>query len=395
MRKNSVKGAVAAIMFIGLNSVHVDAQNLTTSEIVGQQNVITTAVPFLTISPDSRAAGMGDVGVATSPDANSIHWNASKLAFAEKPSGFGISYAPWLRAIVPDVHLSYLSGYSKITKNSVVGGSFRYFSLGQINFTDVTGQDIGNFEPNEFAVDGFYATKLSDNMSLAVSLRFIYSNLTGTRIFNGISASPGMAGAGDISWYYKNKIRKASMPTSYAIGAAITNLGSKITYTNSQEADFIPMNLRVGTSWTFDFDEFNSFTLSADLNKYLVPSQPVYDENNSDSIVRGMNPNVPVIQGAYQSFFDAPGGYREELNEIMISFGLEYWYAKQFALRAGYFHEAETKGARKYLTFGLGFRYNVVGIDAAFLAPIARSHPLQNQMRFSILLDLEAFQSAK
>lgn len=395
MRKNSVKGAVAAIMFIGLNSVHVDAQNLTTSEIVGQQNVITTAVPFLTISPDSRAAGMGDVGVATSPDANSIHWNASKLAFAEKPSGFGISYAPWLRAIVPDVHLSYLSGYSKISQNSVVGGSFRYFSLGQINFTDVTGQDIGNFEPNEFAVDGFYATKLSDNMSLAVSLRFIYSNLTGTRTFNGISASPGMAGAGDISWYYKNKIRKASMPTSYAIGAAITNLGSKITYTNSQEADFIPMNLRVGTSWTFDFDEFNSFTLSADLNKYLVPSQPVYDENNSDSIVRGMNPNVPVIQGAYQSFFDAPGGYREELNEIMISFGLEYWYAKQFALRAGYFHEAETKGARKYLTFGLGFRYNVVGIDAAFLAPIARSHPLQNQMRFSILLDLEAFQSAK
>jgi hypothetical protein len=307
--------------------------------------VITTAVPFLTISPDSRAAGMGDVGVATSPDANSIHWNASKLAFAEKPNGFGISYAPWLRAIVPDVHLSYLSGYSKISQNSVVGGSFRYFSLGQINFTDVTGQDIGNFEPNEFAVDGFYATKLSDNMSLAVSLRFIYSNLTGTRTFNGISASPGMAGAGDISWYYKNKIRKASMPTSYAVGAAITNLGSKITYTNSQEADFIPMNLRVGTSWTFDFDEFNSFTLSADLNKYLVPSQPVYDENNSDSIVRGMNPNVPVIQGAYQSFFDAPGGYREELNEIMISVGLEYWYAKQFALRAGYFHEAETKGA--------------------------------------------------
>lgn len=364
---------------------------LTVSQLAGQQNVITTAVPFLTITPDSRSAAMGDAGVAITPDANSIHWNASKLAFVKKPVGFGISYAPWLRHIVPDVQLSYISGYAKISENSTVGGSFRYFSLGNINFTDITGNPMGSFEPNEFAMDGFYATKLSDKMSLAVSLRFIYSNLVGTRTGSGTSASPGIAGAGDISWYYKDKLKKSKTPTEYAFGVAITNLGSKITYTNAQEVDFIPMNLRLGTAWTFNIDEFNSFTATCDFNKLLVPTPAYKSKTNPDSIIYGRDPRVPILQGAFQSFYDAPGGFKEEMNEITVSLGAEYWYAKTFALRAGYFHESDTKGQRKYLTFGIGLRYNVVGIDAAYLAPFQRSHPLQNQMRFSLLLDLDAF----
>lgn len=375
------------ISTFGFSSLHAQVTN--PSQTAGQQNVITTAVPFLTITPDSRAAGMGDVGVATTPDANSIHWNASKLAFTEKNNGFSLNYAPWLRAIVPDVHHSYLSGFARINKRSVVGGSFRYFSLGNINFTDITGNPQGSFEPNEFAVDGFYATQLSDKMSLAVSLRFIYSNLVGTRTGSGTSANPGAAGAGDISWYYKDKLKKSKTPTEYSFGVAFTNLGSKITYTGAQDADFIPMNLRIGTAWTFHVDDFNSFTVAADINKLLVPTRPIKDGN--DSILLGRDDRVPVLQGAFQSFYDAPNGFREEMQEIMIGLGLEYWYAKTFALRAGYFHEAENKGARKYLTFGLGLRYNVIGIDAAFLAPIQRSHPLQNQLRFSLLLDLAAF----
>jgi len=386
IKTSSYFAAATLFSTFGFSTLHAQ---LTPSELAGQQNVITTAVPFLTITPDSRAAGMGDVGAATTPDANAVHWNASKLAFTEKKNGFSLNYAPWLRAIVPDVHHSYLSGFSRINNRSVVGGSFRYFSLGNINFTDITGNPQGSFEPNEFAVDGFYATQLSDKMSLAVSLRFIYSNLVGTRTGSGTSANPGAAGAGDISWYYKDKLKKAKTPTEYAFGAAITNLGSKITYTGAQDADFIPMNLRIGTAWTFHVDDFNSFTVAADINKLLVPSRPIKDGN--DSILLGRDDRVPVLQGAFQSFYDAPNGFREEMQEIMIGLGLEYWYAKTFALRAGYFHEAENKGARKYLTFGLGLRYNVIGIDAAFLAPIQRSHPLQNQLRFSLLLDLAAF----
>lgn len=392
-RKINIK--IVASLLLAMSLVNVEAQVNSPNQLTGQlrQNTITTAVPFLTITPDSRAAGMGDAGVATSPDANAVHWNASKLAFSEKNNGFSLNYAPWLRAIVPDVHLSYLSGFARIDENSVVGGSFRYFSLGQINFTDITGNPLGNFEPNEFAVDGFYARKLSDKMSLAVSLRFIYSNLVGTRTGSGTSASPGMAGAGDVSWYYNDKLKKgvSGVPTKYAFGAAITNLGSKITYTGAQDADFIPMNLRIGTAWTFDFDEFNSLTAAFDANKLLVPTRPIYGGRNNDSIISGYDPRVPVLQGAMQSFYDAPQGFKEEMSEVMLSLGLEYWYAKTFAVRAGYFNEAETKGARKYATFGIGLRYNVIGIDAAFLAPIQRSHPLQNQLRFSILLDMAAF----
>ncbi|MCK9480467.1 MAG: type IX secretion system outer membrane channel protein PorV [Bacteroidia bacterium] len=386
-KKNSI-GFIVLFTFTLCNSI-VHGQ-VTKNQLAGQQNVITTAVPFLTITPDSRSGAMGDAGVAISPDANSIHWNASKLAFVEKPIGFGISYAPWLRHIVPDVQLSYLSGFSRINQNSTVGGSFRYFSLGNINFTDITGNPMGSFEPNEFAIDGFYATKLSDKMSLAVTLRFIYSNLVGTRTGSGTSASPGIAGSGDVSWYYKDKLKKSKTPTEYAFGVAITNLGSKITYTNAQEADFIPMNLRLGTAWTFNIDEFNSFMATCDFNKLLVPTPNYRSPTNPDSII-GRDPRVPVLQGAFQSFFDAPGGFKEELNEITISLGAEYWYAKTFALRMGYFHEANTKGQRKYISFGMGLRYNVIGIDAAYLAPFQRSHPLQNQLRFSLLLDMEAF----
>jgi hypothetical protein len=402
---NSFSCLIFSVNFLGISgkSFAQTGPVLSKNVLAGQQNVITTSVPFLTITPDSRSAGMGDVGVAISPDANAIHWNASKLAFSEKSSGFGLSYAPWLRSIVPDVSLSYLSGYAKIDKRTAVGGSFRYFSLGQIQFTDITGEPLGSFEPNEFAVDGFYATQLTEKSALAVSLRFIYSNIVGARLTNNISTKPGTAGAGDVSYFFHDKY-KDRKNLRYAFGAAITNLGSKITYTDRTERDFIPMNLRLGTSWTYDIDEFNSITFSGDINKLLVPTRPIYYPSQSNpgrdsinpitnrpEIMEGMDPDVPVIQGVFQSFYDAPGGFREEMNEIMLSLGIEYWYDKQFAVRAGYFGEAETKGQRKYFTMGIGIRYKTMGLDAAYLIPFQRSHPLQNQMRFSLLLDLAAF----
>jgi hypothetical protein len=375
-------------------------QNISSKDLAGQQNVVTTMVPFLTITPDSRSGGMGDVGVAISPDANSIHWNMSKLSFAEKKSGLGISYAPWLRSLVPDVQFSYLSAYNKVGKNGVLAGSFRYFSLGNINFTDFQGDPLGSFNPNEFALDGGYATRLSENFSVGVVLRFIRSNIAGVRQLNGISTRPGIAGAGDINLYYTKKTEIQDKPANVSFGVNFQNIGSKMTYTNREQRDFIPMNLKFGGALDYEIDEYNRVVFAADVNKLLVPTRPYYVRNwqggdsldmNGNRVILGGDPNVPVIQGLFQSFSDAPGGFREELREYNWSIGLEYWYNKKFAARAGYFNEPATKGNRKYLTFGFGVRYKVIGIDAAYLVPFQQRHPLANQLRFSMLFDFAAF----
>ena len=361
--------------------------------LLGQRNVITTAAPFLLISPDSRSAAMGDLGAATSADANSIHWNASKLAFIEGDGGISISAAPWLRQLVPDIWFYYMSGYKKIDNKSTVGVSLRYFTLGDIQFTDDQGTSTGDYEPKEFALDGAYARKLSDNLSLGVALRFVLSDLARGQVgSSGTEIKAGMAGAGDISMTYMNDTKLGGKDFDYTIGGNISNIGNKISYTNEANGDFIPINLRLGTFWNTQLDEYNEIGFGVDFNKLLVPT-PQYTYDSLGEISGRVIADDPLINGMLSSFTDAPGGFKEELNEITISAGVEYWYAKQFALRTGYFYEADTKGSRKYMTFGAGLKYNVFQIDAAYLQPFARRHPLQNTIRFSLQFDLDAFKN--
>lgn len=375
-----------------------------TAEFDGRTRSVTTAVPFLMITPDSRSGAMGDAGVATPNDINAIHWNSAKLSFLEKDGGVGISYTPWLRALVPDVNLAYLTGYKRLNPRSTLAGSLRFFSLGQIQFTDNTGNSLGNFNPSELALDMAYAQKLSDNFSVGIAFRYIYSNLAGASNQSQSPIRPGQSFAGDITAYYRNKMKYKGYKVNYAFGGAITNIGAKITYTDAQQENFIPINLRLGGYGDVEIDKFNTLGLALDFNKLLVPTPPIYqyDANgrltyNSDGtpiIASGKdNKDLPVVAGMLQSFSDAPGGFREELQEINISAGLEYWYDKQFALRGGYFHEAANKGNRKYMTLGVGLRYNVFGLDVAYLVSFQQRNPLDNTLRFTLTFDLAAFKN--
>ena len=386
----------SALIIALFAAIGIQAQTVNTNtDLLGQRNVITTAAPFLLISPDSRGAAMGDLGVATSADANSIHWNPSKLAFIEDDAGIAISAAPWLRQLVPDIWFYYLSGYKRIDKQSTIAGSLRYFTLGQIQFTDQLGNPAGNYEPKEFALDGAYARKLSDNLALGIALRFIFSDLArGQTGSSGSEIKAGIAAAGDVSMTYRNDTKISGKKFDYTIGGNISNIGNKITYTNEANRDFIPVNLRLGTFWKTQLDDYNEVGFGVDFNKLLVPTPQYLFDSLGNITGRTLN-DGPAISGMISSLNDAPGGFREELNEFTVSAGFEYWYAKQFALRAGYFHEAQTKGARQYLTFGAGLKYNVFQIDAAYLQPFARRHPLQNTIRFSILFDIDAFKAQK
>ena len=411
--KNNYKGLVLSTLIIG--SFNTFAQNsISRSQLAGQQNVITTAVPFLTISPDSRRASMGDAGVASSPDANSLFWNPAALAFArysptktekDERAGVSISYAPWLRKLVPGISYNHLAGYGMVNKRSMIGGSFRFFSFGDINFTDDVGNPLGVFNPSEFAVDGSYATQLSKKWALGVTLRFIHSNLAGTRTLNGITPKPANSGAGDISAFYKGgvkvNVKGVRKIINYTFGVNLQNLGSKVTYTDKTAREFIPANLKIGTAWSYEIDKYNKITAMLDFNKLLVPTpgvEIVKTYTGSDSLdgsgnvlyVRTKNDD-PTITAALKSFTDAPGGFKEELKEYNTSFGLEYNYLDQFLIRAGYFNEAATKGGRKYLTFGFGIRYKVFGLDAAYLVPFSQRHPLQDQLRFTLLFNIGAF----
>jgi hypothetical protein len=366
---------------------------ITTDELSGKINTITTAVPFLTIAPDSRSGAMGDVGVALSPDANSMHWNPAKYAFAPNDMGISMSYTPWLRQLIPDINLAYLSGYKKLDKNQTLGFSLLYFSLGGITFTDIVGNQLQQFNPNEFAIDGAYSRAFSDKFSGSIAFRFIYSNLTGGVPVGGVESHPGTAFASDVSVYYRNdELRAGDYDATFAFGANISNIGSKISYAKDNDKDFIPINLRLGAAYTVDFDDYNSLTAAFDINKQLVPTPPKYyadslDINGNPIIESGFDPNVSVPIGMFRSFYDAPGGFGEEMREFTISAGIEYWYAKQFAIRAGYFNEDATKGNRKYFTVGVGLRLNVFGLDFAYLVPIYQNNPLANTLRFSLLFD--------
>lgn len=355
---------------------------------VNQINVVTTAVPFLRISPDARSGGMGDIGVATSPDASSGFWNIGKVAFNQSKGGIAATYTPWLKDLVNDVYLASLAGYYKLDDNQALNMSLRYFSLGNIQFTDGIGNDWGSAKPREFSIDLGYSRKLSNRVGLGVALRYINSNLTGGGVTTGSTTyKVGSSVAGDIGFYYDAKNAGGN---GWAFGATMTNLGSKVSYTdNADTKDFIPANLGLGTTWTKNFNEQNKLTLGLDLNKLLVPTPPT-DLNDPNAIADYRQKSV--VGSWFSSFGDAPDGFSEELKEFQVSLGAEYWYNNQFALRAGYFWEHETKGDRRYFTAGLGVKYNIFGLNFSYLLPSGSGvsrNPLSNTLRFSLLFDLD------
>ncbi|MDG2332028.1 MAG: type IX secretion system outer membrane channel protein PorV [Flavobacteriales bacterium] len=385
-----------------------------------QLNTITTAVPFLLIAPDSRSGAMGDVGVALSPDANSVHWNLSKLAWIndndyvkarggnKQEFGMSLGYSPWLKALVPDINLAYLSAYKTIGRNQAFAGSLRYFSLGNITFTNDVGDVIRDFKPNEFAVDLGYTRMLSENFSGGVAIRYVFSNLTGgTTTQGGGSTKPGQSVAADISGFWRSQSMDLKGKEAHvAVGFNISNIGAKMSYTSTQIRDFIPANLRLGSALDVNIDEMNLFTFSVDLNKLLVPTPPLYqkingvtqqDVNGNYIIESGRNPDVGVASGIFGSFSDAPGAYydasgslqeigkfKEEMREVNISAGLEYWYAHRFALRGGFFYEHYTKGNRQYAAIGAGMKYKTLEIDLSYLIPTSQQHPLAKTLRFTL-----------
>lgn len=382
-------------------------------------NVITTAVPFVSIAPDARGGSMGDCGVASEPDVFSMNYNAAKYVYLPDKLSFGLGYSPWLRKLVDDMNLLYLVGAYKINDRSAVAASVRYFSCGSINFRGSNNEDLGEYSPNEWAVDATYSRMLGDYLSGAVSGRFIYSNLTQGMGDNNASPRPGISVAADIGVYYKRPVEWfSSMDADFAWGVSITNIGSKVAYDGiSEKKDFIPTTLRLGPSLKLELDEYNSLAFNLDISKLLVPTppviardsisgQPIIDPNTGTyKIEHGYDNNVSVVQGMIQSFYDAPGwGYNyytgewnhygkfyEELCEINIGLGIEYWYNNIFAVRAGYFNETALKGNRKYVTLGAALKYNAFGLDVSYLIPVntvAGSNPLENTLRFDLTFNL-------
>ena len=389
---------MAVMVVVGVRSY---AQN----QILGQKlnpNVITTAVPFVSISPDARGGSMGDCGVASEADVYSMHYNPAKYTFLDQKMSIGLGYSPWLRNLVPDMNLAYLAFATKLNSESALGATLRYFSCGDITFTNEQGQTLGDYRPNEWALDVTYSRMLTDYLSGAVAGRFIYSNLT-----QGITegSSVGWSVAADVAVYYKRPVEWfKDMDADFSWGVCVNNIGSKVSYDfTTLDKDFIPTTLRFGPSLKMELDEYNSLAFMFDVTKLLVPTPPTYYPG-TDSLVYGMSDNVSVPVGIIQSFFDAPGysfndqgekvgkgPFYEELCEYNIGVGAEYWYNNVFAVRAGYFNETALKGNRKYVTLGAALKYNVFGLDVSYLIPVngtVGTNPLENTLRFNLTYDL-------
>jgi hypothetical protein len=404
---NYCKGSLLTIVAL-LFSMAGYAQSYT---ILGQDGnrVITTGVPFLAITPDARSGAMGDAGAAISPDANATYWNAAKLAYLESEIGVAGSFTPWLSKVVSDMSISYLSGYKKLNQDQAVAVSMRYFDLGDIQLTNELGDLLQLVSPREFAISGTYSMKLGENISAGLTGRFIHSNLfAGTTSGSGAGdGRPGISAAADISVFYTKDAVINGKQSNIAFGGVISNLGPKITYLDEDQADFLPTNLRLGTAYTTELDPYNKLTFALDVNKLMVPTPPVYATNEDGSIERqdpddpdsppvivsGKDPNRGLLAGWFGSFTDAPDGLGEEMSEFMISAGVEYWYNDLFAVRGGYYYEAADKGDRRYFTAGLGLRYQVFGVDFAYLLPqgsqARNTHPLQETLRVSLQFNLD------
>lgn len=360
----------------------------TAQEKLSQFNPVDHAVISQTIAPDARAAGMGDVGAATDPDVNSQYWNPAKYPFCISRAGVSLNYTPWLRQLVSDIDLAYVTGYYRIGDYSAVSGSIRYFSLGEVMTSQA--EDAMTVKPYEMSVDVAYSLMLSETFSLAAGIRWIYSDL---RYDYTEDSAPASAFAADLAMYYNNYINIGARECQLGLGMNISNVGSKISYFGDDRSQFIPANMRLGASLMIPIDEYNRFSIAADANKLLVPTVPKQQEGESasdyqDRVIREYS-DVGSISGIFKSFSDAPGGFKEELQEIQWSVGAEYIYHDQFTLRAGYHHESENKGNRKYFTVGGGFRMNVFSLDVGYVISTAQSNPLDQTLRFSLAFDMD------
>ena len=394
-----IKNRLVLLLVLTVTVPNIFAQTLPPEPTDGSR-VISTAVPFLMIAPDARSGGMGNVGAATSPDVYSMFWNPAKYAFCEKTIGIGIGYVPWLRGLVNDIGLASLYGYGKIGDKQAIAMSLRYFSMGEINYTDENGKDLGNYKPNELAVDATYSRKFSKEIAGAVAARFIYSNLIPGYNAYDASVRPGYSVAADIAFYYQHPLEiKGTSGGIIAFGFDISNIGAKISYSSaSVQSNFIPTNLRLGPSFSLDIDDYNRISFALDLNKLLVPTPPVTQYDSAQKayvIIKGMDNNVSAVRGMMQSFYDAPYGFKEELQEITVSLAAEYWYNKLFAIRAGYFYESKYKGNRQFFTLGAGLRYNIFGLDFSYLIPVKQNNPLQNTLQFTLLFNFDTEKKGK
>lgn len=371
-----------AVLLMAIASASADDDKLTTF------NPVEHAVVSETIAPDARAAGMGDVGAATDPDVNSQYWNPAKYPFCISRAGIALNYTPWLRQLVNDIDLAYVAGYYRIGDYSAISGSLRYFSLGEV-YTDYGNSDM-TVKPYEMSLDAAYSLMLSETFSLAAAIRWIYSDL---RFDYSEDSKPASAFAADLAMYYNNYVMLGSRECQLGLGMNLRNIGSKISYYGDEESQFIPTNLRLGASLVVPVDEYNRFSFSADANKLLVPTVPQQEEGESNSEyqdrVRREYSDVSSIKGMFQSFSDAPGGFKEEMDEIQWSVGAEYIYHDQFSLRAGYHHQAESKGNLKYFTVGGGFRMSVFSLDVGYVISTARSNPLDQTLRFTLAFDMD------
>lgn len=392
---------LALCLAFSLGTSSLLAQNTTSGQKTGPDyTTITTAVPFMRICPDARSGAMGDVGIAIDPDANAQYWNVSKLAMADKDAGVSITYTPWLKDLVPDIFLAYIAGYIKFgdaeNKNQAVSVSMRYFNLGSINYTTIDATPAGTGNPREMAIDLGYSRKLSEQLSVGLTGKYIHSNIiNGAGNSQGVNYKPGNSFAVDFGAYYKKQLNsndETGEGSSIAAGIAITNLGSPISYSNSRK-DFIPTNLGIGVAYNYVIDEYNKFTVAIDANKLLVPS-PQWSQDSSGDYSFLAPKEQSVISGVFSSFGDATGGSAEELREVMVGIGAEYAYQNQFFARAGYFYESKQKGDRRFLSIGIGVKYNVFGLNFAYLVPSGSGvsrNPLSNTLRFSLMFDFADF----
>lgn len=398
---------VSSFSFSQANGSQIDQNDI-------QLNTITTALPFLGINADSRSGAMGDAGTALSPNSSSTMWNTAMLNFAESKSEIGVSYTPWLRQLTNDMHLSYLSGFTRVGERHVVGGALRYFSLGEITFTDQGGNYIREFKPNEFELTLSYAFKLAERHSIGINGKFAYSNLTGGLVTAGTETKAAIAGIADISYAHRNEdINWFGVNGVYSLGVVIANVGNKVAYSANARRDFLPTSLRIGNAYTAKIDKYNSLTVSVDVSKLLVPTPAIYAKiDDETTLISGKSNDVGVIAGMIQSFYDAPGRiikdedgnpvanedgtfqvkkgskFGEEMREIMVGSGLEYWYNNIFSVRGGYFYENISKGGRQFFTMGVGFKYNIFSFDFSYLAAMKRNNPLANTMRFTLRFTL-------
>ncbi|SHK48307.1 hypothetical protein SAMN05216463_10444 [Xylanibacter ruminicola] len=379
--KHTIRWAMVVLFTMHYSLCTISAQDEKTIMF----NPVEHAVISQTIAPDARGAGMGDVGVATDPDVNSQYWNPAKYPFCISRAGIALNYTPWLRQLVNDIDLAYLAGYYRIGDYSAISGSLRYFSLGE-----VIADEGMTVKPYEMSIDVAYSMMLSEKLSLAAGLRWIYSDL---RYDYKEDSKPASAFAADLAMYYNNYVMLGSRECQLGIGLNLSNIGSKISFYGDDESQFLPANMRLGASLMVPIDEYNRFSISADANKLLVPTVPRQNEGESNSEyqdrVRQEYSDISAISGIFKSFTDAPGGFSEELKEIQWSVGAEYVYHDQFSLRAGYHHQDESKGNLKYFTVGGGFRMNVFSLDVGYVISTARSNPLDQTLRFSLTFDMD------